>query len=324
MNLTDLQTQLYQRLRLPSSPPSATTTRLTAMINRVHTDILSNPALMRLRDDCIPVTALANQSRTGLPPIVARINGIVDRTNNLKLVQVPLSELRFNDPARAFTGGFPLRYSVIGNQAVQIQPATSGVWVVSSSAADTTQKAYVESIVTGGYPNQIISAGTALNGVTRVQVGALTSHIEVTRFYIDAVGAGSISLYDAAAAGNELARIPIGLTFSRYLAVEWWPIQTADVTDYADITRAVFDLVKGTDEPLIPVDFHDMILDGVLSMEWTVTDDARLGVAKANYQKQLDDLTNWVMNDGDRIASLRPMPLRWSPFGGSYPAQRYY
>lgn len=324
MNLTSLLAELYRRLRYTSAPPTATTVRLTALINEVHGDLCSLPGVDRLRDDTLVVTALANQSRTGLPPSIARIMGIVDRTNNVKLQQVPLAELRGTDPARAFTGGYPLRYSVVGNQAVQIQPVVtgSGLWVASTAAGDTTQKAFVESILLGGYPQAIIAAGSALNGATRVAIGARTDHVEVTRFYLDTAGTGFVSLYDAAAAGNELARLPIGQTWSRYQAIEWWPLQTADVTEYADIQRTIYDLVQGTDEPLIPTDFHQLIVQGALMREYVMLDDSRVGITRLEYEKGCNDLSSWVMNDGDRIASLRPFPQRWSRLGGNYPAER--
>jgi hypothetical protein len=324
VNLTTILAELYRRLRYPSAPPAGTTTRLTGLINEVINDMCSLPGMDRLRDDTLIVTALANQSRTGLPPSVARIMGIVDRTNNVKLQQVPLAELRGTDPARAFTGGYPLRYSVVGNQAVQIQPAVtgSGLWVASSAAGDTTQKAYVESITLGGYPNPIVTAGTALNGLTRVAIGARTDHIDVTRFYLDLPAVGFVSLYDAAVAGNELARLPIAQTWSRYLAVEWWPIQTQDVTEYADVQRKMYDLVNGTDEPLIPEDFHDVIIQGVLMREYVMLDDSRVGITRLGFEKGCNDLSSWVMNDGDRIASLRPYPQRWSRLGGNYPSER--
>lgn len=326
MNLTTLLAELNRRLRYGTSPPAATTTRLTALINEVYSDLCSLPGLDRLRDDTLIVTALANQSRTGLPPSVARIMGIVDRTNNVKLQQVPLAELRGTDPARAFTGGYPLRYSVVGNQAVQIQPAVTGtgLWAASSAAGDTTPKVFVESITLGGYPNASLVAGTTLTGTSRVAIGARTDHIDVTRFYIDAAAVGFVSLYDAAVSGNELARLPIGQTWSRYLAVEWWPIQTADVTEYADIQRTIYDLVNGTDEPLLPDDFHPLIVQGVLMHEYVMLDDSRVGITRLSYEKGCNDLSSWVMNDGDRIASLRPFPQRWSRLGGNYPAERSF
>lgn len=321
MNLTSLLATLYSELRYTSAPPSATITRLTSFLNSAYRDILATPGIERLRDDVMPVTAYANIARTGLPPTVGRVLAIVDRTNNNKLWQVPLRDLRRDDPAQAFTGGYPLRYSVIGNQAVLRQPATTGLWVVSSSASDTTQKAFTESVVTGGYIQKEITAGTSLNGTTRVQIGLRTDHIEVTKFYLDTANAvGFISLYDASSSGNALATLPIGQTYSRYLALEWFPVQTADTTDYMDYTRVLLDLVNGTDEPIIPADFHDALIDGAKAREYVYLDDTRASVARGDFTKKVAALKSWVLDDGDRIASLRKSVPRWSQLGPMYPA----
>jgi len=153
-----------------------------------------------------------------------------------------------------------------------------------------------------------------------VQVGARTDHIEVTKFYIDAVGVGFVSLYDASTSGNELARLPIGQTFSRCLALEWWPIQTADTTEYVDYTRRIFDLVNGADAPLLPSDFHDLLALGVRAKEYEYLDDSRVSIARADYTKRQAQLKNWVLDNGDRIASLRRTRTRWSSLGAMFPA----
>lgn len=324
MNLASILLDCYRRLRYTTTPPAETAIRMTAYVNDAHADICTIPGLMRLRDDTIVITALANQSRTGLPPSVARINGIIDRVNNVKLQQVPLAELRSVDPAQAFTGGYPLRYSVVGQQAVQIQPAVTGtgLWAASTSTSDTTQHVFVESIRLGGYPNQTIISGSLLAGTARVPIGALTDHIDVTRFYLDNPAVGYVSLYDAASSGNELARIPVGKMWSRYQAVNWWPIQTQDCIEYADITRTIEDLVNPTDEPLIPTDFHTLLVLGALEREYTRLDDSRAQSVRADYQQNMSDMVSWIMNDGDRIASLRPTGISWNRLGGNYPNER--
>jgi hypothetical protein len=331
MNLTALLADCYTRLREPPSPAATTVARLTSFVNEVQRELLADPDIARLRDDVLPVTAYANRARSGLPPSVARINKLVDRANNLPLKQVPLSDLRLTDPGQTYTGGYPLRYSVIGQQAVAAQPTTvgSGLWVVSSSATDVGRKAYLETQVLGGYPNQTLTAGTTLNGTTRVAVGTRTDHVLVEKFYLDlaapagsTAAAGFISLYDAAVSGTELARIPLPNTFSRYLAVEWWPIPTVDVIETADVTRTIFDLVNGTDEPLLPPDFHYVLLAGVRMKAYEVLDDNRVARARADYEVGKSALRSWVLTNGDRIASLRPTRVRWNNLGYMYPMDR--
>jgi len=319
MTLASMLADLYRRLRYTTVPQQGVTTRLTAYLNETQRELLAMPGIERLRDDVMPITAFANQARSGLPPTVARIQGVVDRLNNHKLAQVTLAELRMMDPSQAFTGGYPLRYAVVGERQVQIQPATTGLWAVSSSTADITQTAFIETITTGGFSYQDTKP---LNGQTRVQFGATstrTDHIQVEKFYVGAATAGYISLYDAATLGNELARIAPGLTYSRYLTVEWNPIQTADITEYVDFQRTIFDLVNASDEPLLPADFHWVCVRGALMKEYELLDDSRLTVARVEYERGQMKLRSFVLNDGDRIASLRPIAVGWSQLGAQYP-----
>lgn len=320
MNLASMQADLYRRLRYSSAPAAEVTTRLTAFLNETHRELLAMPGIERLRDDVMPITAFANQARSGLPPSVARIQGIVDRVNNHRLVQVPLQELRMLDPSQNFTGGYPLRYAVVGERQVRIQPATTGLWVVSSSASDTAEKAFVETLTTGG---DSYRDSKQVTGLTRVAIGDIsvrTDHIQVEKFYLSATAVGYVSLYDAAVAGNELARIEPGKTYSRYLTVEWHPIQTADVTEYIDFQRTVFDMVNAFDQPLLPSDFHWVMVRGALVKEYEFIDDTRIVVATSQYERGQMKLRSFVLNDGDRIASLRPRPIGWSQLGSQYPA----
>lgn len=322
MTFAALLADCYRRLRFQTTPAAAVVTRVKAYCNETHRELLTLPGMERLRDDVLTVTTTATVARSGLPQAVARIRQIVDRTNNQVLTQVPLSALRAWDPAHAVTGGVPQQYAIAGYQAVQVQPAAAtGLWAGSSSASDTTQKVFVEAVVTGGYPHIPVVAGTTLTGLTRVALGTRTDIIEVAKWYLDlATTVGFVSLYDAAAAGTELARIAPGQSASRYLAVEWFPVPTAAVVETIDATRAIFDLVNDTDEPLLPPDFHYVIALGVRMKEYELKDDDRYQLARVEYLKGQNALRSWVLNDGDRIATLRPLPGRWSSLGPMFPA----
>lgn|GEM_PF-3156796 len=330
MNLATILGRLYRRFDYTGNPvPQAVTSRLLDFVNETHRELLSMPGMEKLRDDVMAITAYNGIARTGLPPIIARINAIVDRTNNVKLDQVPLRQLRIMDPAQRFVGGYPVRFAFIGRQAVYRQPggstpAASGLWAASTSASDTTQKVFIESIVTGGLPNSPLTAGTVLTGTARVQIGSLTTHLEVTKFYVDNVCTGTISLYDAAAAGNELGVIPIGHMNSRYQAVEWSPIQQQDVTEYVDFQRMITDLADATEEPMLPPDFHELIVIGASKREYQKIDDSRYTDTAQQYEAGKIALKNFVMNNGDRVSSLRPIRQPWSRLGGTYPADGYY
>jgi hypothetical protein len=330
VTLDDIRNSIYRRFNYLGTPlPKEITDRITEYINQTHREICAMPGMDKLRDDVMAVTAYSGIARTGLPYVIARIYAITDRTNNLKLDQVPLRQLRIMDPAQAFTGGYPVRFAFIGRQAVYRQPggstpAASGLWAASTAAADTTQKVFAETIVTGGMPNATLTAGTTLTGTARVQIGTLTSHLEVTKFYLDVPATGTVSLYDAAAAGNELAAIPINHLNSRYQAVEWSPIQQQNTTEYVDFQRLITDLSDASDEPLLPPDFHELIVLGASLREFKSTDDSRYDQTLQEYERMKIALKNFVMNNGDRVSSLRPMRQPWSRLGGNYPPDCYY
>ncbi len=291
-------------------------------MNQTHRKLLRTPGISRLRDDVMPITAFAGVARSGLPPVVSRIRGITDRLNNVPLGQVSLADLRLMNASGSFTSGFPTRFAVVGLRSVQLQPtAATGLWAVSSSATDTAGPAvFVQTITTGGYQ---YSDTKALNGVTRVQIGATvrTDHEQVTRFYLSAACVGYVSLYTAAAAGTELARLEPGLTSQHYLTVEWFPIQTADATEYVDYTRNIPELVQNFDEPLLPIDFHELLGLGARIKEYELLDDDRLAGAKVEYRELEAALKSYVLNDGDQISSLRPRIVgRPSAFGSNYPS----
>lgn len=320
MNLSAIQADLFRRLDYTSTPPTAVSTRLTSFLNTTHRQILGMPGLSNLRNDTITFASVLNQATYGLPPSIARIEAITDRTTQLSLRQIALSDIREADPGMVQTGPSDA-YVNRGLQQVATQPAAAtGLWIVSSSASDTTQSVKVESERTGGYA---FSGAATLNGTTRVAVGAFTDHIEVTKFYVSAVGVGFISLFDAAAAGNELARIPIGGTYARYLQVQLYPTPASAITYYVDYVRTIADMANATDEPLLPEDFHWLLVEGALIKEWTKLDDSRRILAERDYAKGMSALKYFVNCPPDFLPSRTGSGRELNRFGANYPATRY-
>lgn len=320
MTLNAILLDSYRRLNYPVSPDGTVTTRLTAFANETHRHLLTLPGLDSLRDDTITVASVASAARTGLPPDVARIKLIQDRTNNILLRELTLNEIRRRDPGLKATGN-PWGFALVGMMAVASQPsAATGVWAASSAAGDTTQTVNVQAIRTGGYLHT--PAATTLNGVTRVAIGSpqQTDYIEITKFYLSATTTGDITLYDAAAAGNVLAVIPKGQTLARYVAIHWYPIPSTALTFHIDYTRVIPDLANATDEPLLPLDFHDLIGLGIRMKEFEKTNDERYAQVAAEYERRSGALRNWAQSDGSLLLSLRRRPRRWSMLGGQYPA----
>lgn len=320
MNLASILSELYRRLDLTVAPPPSIVTRLTAFVNTTHRQLLGTPGMDTLRDDQLTFASVANQARYGLPPVISRIESITDRTTMLRLRQRMLSDIRTYDPGLVQTGPSD-GYVNLGWQQTQAQPtAATGLWAVSTSASDI-QTCYLESVRTGGYGR--VTAGTILTGTSRVQLGTLTDHVEVDKFYVSTGAVGAISLYDAVTAGNELARIPIGATYAKYLAIQLYPTPASAITYYVDYVRDIPDMTQASDEPLLPQDFHWLMVEGALLKEWTKLDDTRRAAAERDYAKGLAALKYFVNCPPDYLPSRRTMRPERSRFGGFFPSTKY-
>lgn len=318
MTLTQILADSYRRLNFPTTPASEVTTRLTAFANETHRAILTLPGLDSLRDDTITVASVASAPRTALPPDVARIKLVQDRTNNVLLREITLTELRRRDPGLTATGN-PWAFAFVGSTQVAAQPSATGVWAASSSASDTAGPTVsVQAVRTGGYLHT--PSAVALTGTSRVQIGSQTDYVEITKFYLSAACVGDVTLYDASSSGNVLAVIPKGQTFARYLTIHWYPTPATALTYHIDYTRHIPELSVGSDEPLLPLDFHDLIGLGIRAREYEKKNDPRLSEAQNDFAIRVNALRQWAQSDGSLLISLRRKPRRWAMLGGQYPA----
>lgn len=287
MTFGTILSDLYQRLGYATTPASEVTTRLKTFVNQAHRQLLSTPGLDALRDGTITFASVANQESYGLPPIIGTIQAVTEHTTNIRLVGMSRDELRAEDPGLVSTGT-PSAYVFNGQQAVAKQPSAAAEIFVKSTSASDTGTAYLEGVRTGGYP---VSLSVTMTGTTAVSFGAAyTDLIEITKVYLSTAAVGTVTVHQTSGAGTELARIAIGQTFTRYQAIQLWPTPAAAITYYVDYMRIIPDLANTTDEPLLPNDFHWMLVEGALISEWAVKDDDRRLVAERAYAKGLSDL----------------------------------
>lgn len=270
-------------------------TRILAHINNWNRRIVSKPELTRLRDGQISFSSVAGQMRYGLPPSIQQIQRIWETTHQTRLAERSMGWLR-DDPSAAAYSGTPQFYIPFGFTAVARQPATTGLWVSSTSAADTTQKVSIVGIRAAGGIRR--PSETTLTGTTRVAVGTATDYVDVTMFSVDGACAGVVTLHDAAVAGNDLAYIHIFRTFSRYFTVYLWPVPSEAITYYVEAKRQINDLLLNTDEPLIPEDFHDILIAGAVYQELLIRKDPQTaGIVFANEIKpRITELLHFVSN----------------------------
>lgn len=319
MTLKDLEDRWLAHFNMDTAAGSSATTRVRGRqyINDWHRNILSRDGFARLRRSTVTFASVAGEPTVALWQGDCEILDVTERTNNTRLTRQTLDWYRSIDSNPTLTTGNPYAWIPLGQAAAASPAATgTGLWVVSSSASDTGT-AYIEGTRVGGFPG---TANVTMTGVTRAQLGALADWIEVTKFYISAVAVGSVSLYDAAANGNVLSVIPIGKSSARYQVIALEPTPASAITYYADVQRDIPDMSNATDEPLLPADFHQLLLLGAMVSEYERTDDDRYTRTLARLEDGIKRCRYAVEVDGDTIYVPGRQVTTRSVLGPWYPA----
>lgn len=312
MNLLTMKQRLQRRTNGDdSSIPTGAATKWTDYLNEAQRALLRQQGMESLRYGTLTVASVANQQAYALPAHgIERINRIWETTNDYKLEYRSLEWLRRVDPDPR--SGTPAYWIPTGYAEVHTQPSdASEIFVKSSAAGDTTQTAYIEGIITGGYYR---TASVTLTGTTAVSLSAtITSFIQITKFYLSATCAGNVTLHEDSGSGTELAKIVIGDTRAQFLQFLLYPTPSAVITYTLDVLRAVPEMSNDTDEPLLPFDFHDLLIDKAELKNTKKADDpARYAMLTAEIKRAEADLRSFVTSHPD-----------WTPaWGGEAEAQR--
>jgi hypothetical protein len=295
-----------------------TQNRLLGFLNQRQRRLLSLPGIKHLRDVTVTVASVADQADYVLPNI-AKIQRMYETTNDRTLYEMSQQDYRLIQPDTTITGT-PEAFIWLGRMEVAAQPSNaSSVFVKSTSASDTTQTCYVEGVITGNYPR---TASVTLTGATAVDLNtAITTWIRIDKFYLSAVGVGTITLHEDSGAGTELARITIGQTTTDYTGFALWLTPSSVITYNVDVTRAITDLAQSTDVPILPEDFHDVLMLGALADEYQHLSDKRWSMAVTEYDDRVKEMQYWLAETA--IGRPRSLVRPWqrpSQLGSWYPA----
>jgi hypothetical protein len=326
MTLAELQAGVYEEASYQTTPAAAVITRVTRFLNEGIRVVMGEPGLSRLADSDDPLTfaSVANQVRYTLPESMARIVSMRETTNDRTLDAMGLQDYRRIAPDPATSTGTPVKYVPIGKVSVATQPSNaSELFVKSTAAGDTTQTAFLEGLITGGYRR---TASVTLTGTTAVSLNTLiTTFIEVEDFYLSATAVGTVTLLEDSGAGTELARITIGAKRPRYYGFYLWPTPAAAVTYSVDYRRELVDLVNATDEPPLPTDYHHMIVAYAVAREFEIkNDEERSKQALARFTLALSRLKFSTQSLSDELPVMgRPRRIGISRLGAWFPADTW-
>jgi hypothetical protein len=291
MNLRDLERMVYRRTNKNVSTPNAETQdRIRGFINERHRDVLTD--FPQLRDDTIAFDSVANQQDYAIAEHgIARINRIWETTNDRQLDMRSLSWLRATDPDPST--GTPDTWIPMSYTQVHTQPSNASEIFVDSTSASDVYRCYVEGWRTGGIR---ASVEVTMTGTTAVSISsAITDWVQIDKFFLSQAAVGTVTLHEDASGGTELSKIGIGDTYAKYLAFLLYPTPSAVVTYTCDVTRSISDMVNPTDEPLLPLDFHQMLAIGARLDEYEHSDDARRAIAEVEWDRWHKRLTSWIV-----------------------------
>ena len=322
MTLEALLADCYRKAGFPVVPDTTVTTRLTAFLNETVQEILAEPGMTRLADLAAPVTfaSVASTPTATLPPNVARVLAITDRTNDARLESRDLQWYRSVEPDPTANTGTPEVWVPMGLVQVAVQPSDASELFAKSTSASDVNPLYIEGYRTGGYFKAL---NVAMTGTTAVSLSAsFADFLEVTKCYLAAPAVGTVTLHEDSGVGTTLATIPIGQTFARYHQIALWPTPAAAVTYYVDAERDLPDMVNPTDEPVLPVRFHRVLVEGALMKEWQKKDDSRYRDAASRFVRGVGQLKAWLWYPPDEVPvkSGEGPSVRFSRLGAWAPA----
>jgi hypothetical protein len=319
VNYLQLKQRLARRRGASSSTlVTATATRYGDALNESHRQILRRPGMETLRYGSLPFASVENQKLYALPAQgIARINRITEATNDRRLVYRTPDWLDTVAPDP--TTGTPWAWIPRGFAEVHTQPSDASSVFVDSTSASDTNTAYVEGITTGGYYQ---SKSVTMTGTTAVDISsAVSDWIFITKFYLSAAAVGAVTLHEDASGGTELSKIAIGDVRAQFHAFQLYLTPSGVITYTADVLRAIPDMSNDTDEPLLPEDFHDLLIDMAELKELRKGDDPnRWHMLQSDIKRGEADLRTFITAHPDWRPEFGGPAHEFSSLGAWFPA----
>lgn len=293
-----------------------TAARLLGYINRRYRALMSAPGLQHLRQAVIEFSSEAGAAFYGIPNVHS-VNRIWDVSNTRTLYGLSLNDYRQVDPRALEETGTPEAWVWAGYSQVAKQPIdfAQNPWVDSTSGSDT-QTATVEARLSSGLVRQ---QTVTLTGATAVELTNLTGPVDFAKFYLSSNAAGTVTLQNASTATIVYASIGPGTKMTRHYGLYLWRTPGEALTYSADVTREVLDLAADTDEPWLPLDYHDLLVLGAVADEYRHNDDSRMQHAEALYRQRLNELKYYLAESPTPNLNVDANPIGFSRLGGYFP-----
>jgi hypothetical protein len=103
------------------------------------------------------------------------------------------------------------------------------------------------------------------------------------------------------------------------LVVLLWPTPAGVLTYSVDAQTTAVDLVGATDTPLLPPEYHWLLVEAACYEEWMRKADTRSGSARQDLETGFKEMRHWLLNPMDYQPTNAPSAQSASRLGGMYP-----
>ena len=132
---------------------------------------------------------------------------------------------------------------------------------------------------------------------------------------------GVVTLHEDSGSGTEIARIHTGDVRAQFHRFLLYPTPSAVVTYTADVLRQIPEMSNDTDEPLLPEDFHDLLLDKAELKDTKKADDpSRYAMLVREIERAEKDLRSFITSHPDWQPNWDGYTVERSALGAWFPA----
>jgi hypothetical protein len=317
VTLNEIELDIYRRLDYADSPPTSVKARIDGFINQRHRQLLATDRLRSLRSAGTLVTTMPGIWSYGIPFGCSRIRRVMDQAGQYRLEAQTAEWLRDRQPAPGTITGTPSVWVPMGYCPVAQRPfLVSALWV--SSTANEAGPIDLTYVLSGG--QQVAVQVTNLVSGTPINISGTVSVTDVIEFSSRTVAVGTITLSDLATGGLIMSQIAKGRSTARYYRISFYPTPVAALTYLVDFEHEIPVLADPLDEPLLPIDFHDLIALWARLDEYEFKSDDRWQATKTLVEDRTRELRAWVENHDIYRRSALPSASSRSRLGPWFPA----
>jgi hypothetical protein len=317
MTRTELLAAIARNTGKNATLDSTTQTRLISHLHEGERMLLTMPGAHRLRESWVSFTSVADQPEYYVSN-THKIHRIYDPTNRRVLAEIDAAQYKALQPDYADTTGLPEAWVWLGMSPQLAWISNPSALFVDSTSGSDTNTATVVGQRSGRLPH---TSTVTMTGTTAVNMDATVSDwIWVNKFYLSAAAVGTVTLVEDAEGGTIISRILPGQTGPETTwHIAFWPTPDDAYTYRIDIEHGFRPMAAATDEPLVPEEFHDLLVDFATIREYEHMRDDRLQWANQRYRERLRYYRYWLAEGGTGVGQgpFEP-PSRisgWAPSG---------